>query len=226
MTFTGGAGDHQHAHSEKSRKFFTSRINQPPWPTRNSFHQILLHKKERLDATHLSGQIAQNQVLIFEIIGQCFLNDFVEAMVCAPVVKSVGPVLILPKLIGRDDGSSAVLKRKRRHSHAPSATARSGVFSDGVISTRASPSRKWRSRCGYGISMPASRNFCTMAKFKSLRNRRGRYIISLLHTTNSRLIELSPNVSKNTVGSGWGSTCEFSRATSTKAFRTFSRSLP
>jgi len=50
-----------------------------------------------------------------EIIGQCLLNDFVEAMVFAAVVKSVGPVFILPKLIGRDDGSSAVLKRKWRH---------------------------------------------------------------------------------------------------------------
>ena len=46
MTFTSGAADHQHAHGEKSRKFFTNRINQPPWPARNSFHQILLHKKK------------------------------------------------------------------------------------------------------------------------------------------------------------------------------------
>src|SRR6266513_2943042 len=174
MTFTSGAADHQNAHGEKSRKFFTNRINQPPGSARNSFHQILLHKKERLDAAHLSGEIAQDQVLVFEIIGQCLLNDFVEAMVFAAIVKSAGPVFILLKLIGRDDGSSAVLERKRRHSHAPSTTACSGVFSDGVISTRASPSRKWRSRCGYGISMPDSRNFCTMAKFKSLRNRRGR----------------------------------------------------
>src|SRR5207248_10077330 len=174
MTFTSGAADHQHAHGEKSREFFTNRINQPPWAARKSFHQILLHKKERLDAAHLSRQIAQDQVLIFEIIGQCLLNDFVEAMVFAAIVKSAGPVFILLKLIGRDDGSSAVLERTRRHSHAPSTTACSGVFSDGVISTRASPSRKWRSRCGYGISMPDSRNFCTMAKFKSLRNRRGR----------------------------------------------------
>lgn len=119
MTFTGGAADHQHAHGEKSRKFFTNRINQPPWPARNSFHQILLHKKERLDATHPSGEIAQDEVLIFEIIGQCFLNDFVEAMVFAAIVKSAGPVFILLKLVGRDDGSSAVFKRKCRHlSHA------------------------------------------------------------------------------------------------------------
>lgn len=115
MTFTSGAADHQHTHGEKSRKFFTNRINQPPWPARNSFHQILLHKKERLDAAHLSGEIAQDQVLIVEIIGQCLLNDFVEAMVFAAVVKSVGPVFILPQLIGRDDGSSAVFKRKCRH---------------------------------------------------------------------------------------------------------------
>src|SRR5437868_14259305 len=115
MTFTSGAADHQHTHGEKSRKFFTNRINQPPWPARNSFHQILLHKKERLDAAHLSGEIAQDQVLIVEIIGQCLLNDFVEAMVFAAVVKSVGTVYILQKLIGRDDGSSAVLKRKWRH---------------------------------------------------------------------------------------------------------------
>ena len=115
MTFTSGAADHQHTHGEKSRKFFTNRINQPPWPARNSFHQILLHKKERLDAAHPSGEIAQDQVLIFEIIGQCLLNDFVEAMVFAAVVKSVGPVFILPKLIGRDDGGSAVFKRKWRH---------------------------------------------------------------------------------------------------------------
>src|SRR5437899_10683804 len=85
MTFTSGAADHQHTHGEKSRKFFTNRINQPPWPARNSFHQILLHKKERLDAAHLSGEIAQDQVLIVEIIGQCLLNDFVEAMVFAAV---------------------------------------------------------------------------------------------------------------------------------------------
>src|SRR5437667_3198734 len=169
MTFTSGAPDHQHAHGEEPRKFFTNRINQQPRPSRNSFYQILLHKKERLDAAHLSGAVAQDQVLIFEIIGQCLFNDFVEAMVFAAVVKGAGPVFILPQLIGRDDGSSAVLKRKCRHSHAPSATARSGVFSDAVISTRTIPSRKWRSRCGLGISMPASRNFCAMAKFKSLR---------------------------------------------------------
>ena len=115
MTFTSGAADHQHTHGEKSRKFFANRINQPPWPARNSFYQILLRKKERLDAARLSGEIAQDQVLIVEIIVQCLLNDFVEAMVFAAVVKSVGPVFILPKLIGRDDGSSAVLKRKWRH---------------------------------------------------------------------------------------------------------------
>src|SRR6266550_9363864 len=115
MTFTGGAADHQHTHGEKPGKFFTNRINEPSCPARNSFNQILLHKKERLDAAHFSGEIAQDQVLIFEIIGQCLLNDFVEAMVFATVVKSVGPVLILPKLIGPDDGSSAVLKRKWRH---------------------------------------------------------------------------------------------------------------
>src|SRR4026207_762428 len=115
MTFTSGAADHQNAHGEKSRKFFTNRINQPPGSARNSFHQILLHKKERLDAAHLSGEIAQDQVLIFEIIGQCFLNDFVEAMVFAAIVKSAGPVFILLKLIGRDDGSSTVLKRECRH---------------------------------------------------------------------------------------------------------------
>ena len=115
MTFTGGAADHQYAHSEKSGKFFANRINQPPWPARNSFYQILLRKKERLDAAHLSGEIAQDQVLIVEIIGQCLLNDFVEAMVFAAVVKSVGPVFILPQLVGRDDGSSAVLKRKCPH---------------------------------------------------------------------------------------------------------------
>jgi hypothetical protein len=119
MTFTGGAADHQNAHGEKSRKFFTNRINQPPGSARNSFHQILLHKKERLDAAHLSGEIAQDQVLIFEIIGQCLLNDFVEAMVFAAVVKGAWPVFILLKLIGRDDGSSALFKRKCRHlSHA------------------------------------------------------------------------------------------------------------
>src|SRR5207248_2738963 len=174
MTFTSGAADHQHAHGEEPRKFFSNGIYQPSCPARNSFYQILLHKKERLDAAHLSGAVAQDQVLIFEIIGQCLFNDFVEAMVFAAVVKGAGPVFILPQLIGRDDGGSAVLKRKCRHSHAPSATARSGVFSDAVISTRTIPSRKWRSRRGLGISMPASRNFCAMAKFKSLRNRRGR----------------------------------------------------
>src|SRR4029077_3242724 len=99
---------------------------------------------------------------IFKIIGQCFLNDFVEAMVFATVVKSVGPVLILPKLIGRDDASSAVFERKCRHLLRTVAAARSGVFSDAIISTRTIPSRKWRSRCGHGISIPASRNFCAM----------------------------------------------------------------
>src|SRR5437667_10892763 len=102
---------------------------------------MLLHKKERLDAAHPSGEIAQDQVLIFEIIGQCLLNDFVEAMVFAAIVKSAGPVFILLKLIGRDDGSSAVLERKRRQSNAPSTTACSGVFYDSFISMRASPLR-------------------------------------------------------------------------------------
>src|SRR5437016_3893639 len=115
MTFTGGAADHQHSHGEKPRKFFTNRINHSPCSARNSFYQILLHKKERLDAAHLCGEIAQDQVLIFEIIGQCFLDDFIEAMVFAAVVKSAGPVFILLKLAGRDDSSSAVFKRKCRH---------------------------------------------------------------------------------------------------------------
>src|SRR5438067_12723151 len=115
MTFTSGAADHQHAHGEEPWKFFSNGIYQPSCPARNSFYQTLLHKKERLDAAHLSGESAQDQVLIFEIIGQCFLNDFVEAMVFAAVVKGAGPVFILLKLVGRDDGSSAVFKRKCRH---------------------------------------------------------------------------------------------------------------
>ena len=174
MTFTGGATNHQHAHGEKAGKFSADGINQPSCPAWNSFHQILLHKKERLDAAYFAGEVTQDQVLIFEIIGQCFLNDFVEAMVFAAVVKSVGPVFILPKLIGETTAAVPSLKENGVISHAPSATARCGVFSDAVISTRTTPSRKWRSRCGPGISMPASRNFCAMAKFKSLRNRRGR----------------------------------------------------
>src|SRR5438128_3859057 len=125
MTFTSGAADHQHAHGEEPWKFFSNGIYQPSCPARNSFHQSLLHKKERLDAAHPSGEIAQDQVLIFEIIGQCLLNDFVEAMVFAAVAKSAGPVFILLKLMGRDDGSSAVFKRKCRHlSHA----VRNGVL--------------------------------------------------------------------------------------------------
>ncbi len=115
MTFTGGAADHQHAHGEKPGKFSPNGIYQPSRPAWNSFYQILLHKKERLDAAHLSVEIAQDQVLIFEIIGQCFLNDFVEAMVFAAVVKGAGPVFILLKLVGRDDSSGAVFKRKCRH---------------------------------------------------------------------------------------------------------------
>src|SRR5437660_11848316 len=115
MTFTGGAADHQHTQGEKPRKFFPNRINQPLCPARNSFYQILLHKKERLDAAYLAGEIAQDQVLIFEIIGQCFLDDSVEAMVFAAVVKGAGPVFILLKLVRRDDGSGAVFKSKRRH---------------------------------------------------------------------------------------------------------------
>ena len=107
MTFTGGAADHQHTHGEEPGKSFTNRIHQSPRPARNSFYQILLHKKERLDAAHLSGEIAQDQVLIFEIVGQCFLNDFVEAMVFAAVVKGAGPVFILLKFVGRDNGSSS-----------------------------------------------------------------------------------------------------------------------
>ena len=119
MTFTGGAANHQHTHGEKPRKFFADGINQPSCPAWNSFHQILLHKKERLDAAYLAGEIAQDEVLIFEIIGQRFLDDSVEAMVFAAVVKGAGPVFILLQLVGRDDGSSAVFKRKCRHfSHA------------------------------------------------------------------------------------------------------------
>src|SRR5438874_389550 len=115
MTFTGGAADHQHAHGEKAGKFFANGFNQSADTAWNSFHQILLHQKERLNAAHLAGQIAQDQVFVFKIIGQRFLDDFVEAMVFAAVVKGAGPVFVLPKLVGRDGDSSAVFKRKCRH---------------------------------------------------------------------------------------------------------------
>src|SRR5207248_11284795 len=115
MTFTSGAADHQHAHGEEPRKFFSNGIYQPSCPARNSFYQILLHKKERLDAAHLAGEIAQNQVLIFEIIVQRFFDDFVEAMVFAAVMKGAGPVFILLKLVRRDYRRGAVCKSKSRH---------------------------------------------------------------------------------------------------------------
>src|SRR5438552_15558019 len=101
MTFTGGAADHQHAHGEKPGKFSPNGIYQPSCSAWNSFYQILLHKKERLDAAHLSVEIAQDQVLIFEIIGQCFLHDFVLAMVFESVVNGAGLVLVLLKLVRR-----------------------------------------------------------------------------------------------------------------------------
>src|SRR5437868_14114119 len=100
MTFTSGAADHQHAHGEEPWKFFSNGIYQPSCPARNSFYQILLNKKERLDAAHLSGEIVQDQVLIFEIIGKCFFNDFVEEMVFAAVVTGDESVINLLKLVG------------------------------------------------------------------------------------------------------------------------------
>src|SRR5437762_13670667 len=139
MTFTSGAADHQHTHGEKSRKFFTNRINQSPWPARNSFHQILLYKKERLDAAHLSGEIAQNQVLIVEIIGQCLLNDFVEAMVFAAVVKSAGPVSIFLNPFGGVAGRVPVLKRNFGLSSHAFPSPRLRHFSVGVPSAWTTP---------------------------------------------------------------------------------------
>src|SRR5437870_9110747 len=102
MTFTGGATNHQHTHGQKSWKFFADGIDYASCSTGNSFHQILLHKKEGLNAAHLAGEIAQNQVLIFKIVRQCFLDDFVEAMVLAAVAKGVGPVFVLLKIVWRD----------------------------------------------------------------------------------------------------------------------------
>jgi hypothetical protein len=64
-------------------------------PAGNSFDQVLLDEKERLNATDVAGEIPQNQILVFEIVRQRVFDDFIEAMIFAAIAESVAPVLAL-----------------------------------------------------------------------------------------------------------------------------------
>ena len=64
-------------------------------PAANSFDQVLLDEKERLNATDVAGEIPQNQILVFEIVRQRVFDDFIEAMIFAAVAESVAPIFAL-----------------------------------------------------------------------------------------------------------------------------------
>jgi hypothetical protein len=64
-------------------------------PAGNSFGQVLLDEKERLNATDVAGEIPQNQILVFEIVRQRVFDDFIEAMIFAAVAESVAPIFAL-----------------------------------------------------------------------------------------------------------------------------------
>src|SRR6266567_904365 len=65
-----------------------------------------------------------------------------------------------------------------------------------------------------------------MAKLRSLRYRLGRALISLLQTTSSKSIELSPNFWRKTLGAGSFKVFGFSRPAASRASRTLAISLP
>lgn len=67
----------------------------------------------------------------------------------------------------------------------------------GSIYSRAGRSlRRWTTRWGKGISMPAWRRPRSIAKFRSLRKRRGLRLIASVQTASSKFSELSPKESK------------------------------
>src|ERR1051326_8124281 len=176
-------------------------------------------------------------------------DDFVEAIVLGFAGEGASPLLVAREIGSRQNSSDAVAKRncfRNRHwaatEHRHFACAPNGHsvrcrFLSGVqlrwahrlevyVPIFDTPLRICRSRCGKGISIPASRSFSSIAKLRSLLNRLGRWLISALQTTSSKSIELSPNCFRKTLGAGSSRTCGLLRPAAISASLTFLTSLP
>src|SRR5437867_10760795 len=102
MTFAGGASHHQHAHGQKARKFFSDKIDNRTEFSGHTFDQILADEKYRLDCANISDAVFEQQVAMLKIVGQRLLDDFVEAMILALVLKRALP-RITPLQLGACD---------------------------------------------------------------------------------------------------------------------------
>jgi hypothetical protein len=91
VSFSGGASNHQRARFEKSGNE-ASDARQPGLPFRaESFENILIEKKKRLDGLDAACLVDDREVPVLEGVAERILQDFVVAVILALVGEGGGP---------------------------------------------------------------------------------------------------------------------------------------
>src|SRR4051812_17978868 len=110
MSFARRVSDHEQAHGQEPRETppdFIDRAAQ----RRNSFHEILLHEENRLDAAHAAGGILEKEIMVHEIRAERVRDDFVKAMVLGFARKRESPRRLLAEIAPRKDPRDTIRKR-------------------------------------------------------------------------------------------------------------------
>ena len=94
MPFAGCTTDHKHTQGQKFRPCPSNRINHPPKGARNSLDQTLPHEKERLNPANYARPVAEQEILIFEIVVEGLFDNFVITMIFALRMEGAAPRLV------------------------------------------------------------------------------------------------------------------------------------
>src|SRR6185437_15289314 len=84
----------------------------------NSFHEILLDEKDRLNPAHLSGPVFDEQIMMLELRVERVGHDLVEAVVFSFAGESGLPGVDVSQFLASEDTSDAIRKLDgftRRH---------------------------------------------------------------------------------------------------------------
>ena len=94
MPFTGRTADHKHTQGQKFRPCLSNKINDPPKNARDSLEQILPREKEGLNPANYARPIAEQEVLILEIVVERLFDNFVITMIFAVRLEGAAPGLV------------------------------------------------------------------------------------------------------------------------------------
>jgi hypothetical protein len=109
MPFASSVPDHEQSHREKTRKPSAHNFDGGP-ERRDSFHEILPHEENRLNAAHLAGRILEPEVMVIETWAERVSHDLIKAMVLRFSFEGMFPGTGLGEVGARKNARDAVGK--------------------------------------------------------------------------------------------------------------------